>query len=294
MPDQRHPQPHQGNDYPPVATKQHSLVKQGYVQVGNPVTLNSINPYEKEVLDKFQHCVWEAEEQARQVIESSQATADALEEKARNRALELIEKAHQKAAEIEDAALAKQAQIETDSQEQGFQTGFDAGLASGYETAGQETLDLLNSAKKIQELAYQTQHRILKELKQEALVLMEHVLKQTGYLAWQTAPTQFMANQWESALEALKLTGKVTVVLHPHHLELLQNFHPSIESTLADCTRFQFQTDSQLALNACYLISSEGCFDISFPAQVHSAIGNLAHEAPTPSCFLNIDSNDNS
>ena len=293
MPHQRHPQPHQGNEYP-LVTKQQSLVKQGYVQVGNPVALNAINPYEKEVLDRFKHCVWEAEEQARQVIEASQIKADALEENARNRALELIEKAHQKAAAIEDVALTKQEQLETEAQERGFQAGFDVGLASGYETAGQETLDLLNSAKKIQELAYQTQHRILKELKQEALVLMAHVLKQTGYSAWQTAPTQFMANQWESALEALKLTGKVTVVLHPHHLELLQNFHPSIESTLADCTRFQFQTDSQLALDACYLISSEGCFDVSFPAQVHSATGNLAHEATTPSCFLNIEFDTNS
>ena len=284
----QHKKPTQLPNQEPTVNRQ-SLVKQGAIQVGAPVLLTTINPYEKEVLSRFQQCVWEAEEKANTLLSTSQANADALEENARNRALELIEKAHQKAAEIEDTALARQEQLETGSQEKGFQAGFDAGLASGYETAGQETLALLNSAKRIQELAYQTQHRILKELKQEALLLMEHVLKQTGYTAWQKAPTAFMANQWESALEALKLTGKVTVVLHPHHLELLQNFHPSIEEALADCHRFQFQTDSQLALDACYLISSEGCFVVSFPAHVHSAINSLAHEAPTPSCFVAVD-----
>jgi flagellar biosynthesis/type III secretory pathway protein FliH len=281
-------QPPQNNAKP--VPSQQNLVKQGFIQIGTPVTLNSINPYEKAVLERFQQCVWEAEEQAKNTIALAQEKADALEETARNRALELIEKAHQKAADIEDTALAKQAQIETDAQEQGFQAGFEAGLASGYETAGEETLDLLNSAKQIQALAYQTQHRILKELKQEALVLMEHVLKQTGYEAWQTAPTKFMANKWDTALEALKLTGKVTVVLHPHHLELLQNFHPSIEACLADCSRFQFQTDSQLPLDACYLISSEGCFDVSFSAQVSSAMNHLAHEGSTPRCFIDTQS----
>jgi flagellar biosynthesis/type III secretory pathway protein FliH len=247
-----------------------------------------MNPYEQEVLARFQQCVFDAEQEAKARLETAQATADTLEENARNRALALIESAHQKAAEIEDAALAKQEQLEQEATERGFEAGFEAGLASGYETAGQETLDLLNSAKKIQELAYQTQYRILKELKQEALLLMEHVLKQTGYAAWQAAPTEFMANQWEQAVEALKLTGKVTVVLHPHHLELLQNFHPSIEATLADCNRFQFETDNQLALDACYLIGSEGCFDVSFSAQAHSVMGSLATDAPTPACLVTV------
>ena len=282
------PQPSKSNTLP--VPSQQNLVKQGFVQIGTPVTLNSINPYEKEVLERFQHCVWEAEEQAKNTIATAQEKAEELEATARNRALELIEKAHQKAADIEDTALAKQTQIETDAQERGFQAGFEAGLASGYETAGEETLYLLNSAKQIQALAYQTQHRILKELKQEALVLMEHVLKQTGYEAWQTAPTKFMANQWDSALEALKLTGKVTVVLHPHHLELLQNFHPSIEACLADCSRFQFQTDNQLPLDACYLMSAEGCFDVSFSAHVGSAMNHLAHEGATPRCFIDTQS----
>jgi flagellar biosynthesis/type III secretory pathway protein FliH len=268
---------------------QQNLVKQGFVQVGSPVALNAINPYEQEVLTRFEQCIWDAETEAKQILSTAQEQAHQLEEKARNRALELIEKAHQKAAEIEDAALAKQADIEAGAQERGFQSGFETGIASGYETAGEETLALLSSAKRIQELAYLTQHRILKELKQEALLLMEHVLKQTGYKAWQEAPTVFMANQWNTAVEALKITGKVTVVLHPHHLELLQNFHPSIEAALADCSRFQFQTDSQLALDACYLIGSEGCFDISFPAQVHSAITSLANEAPTPACLAEIN-----
>jgi flagellar assembly protein FliH len=272
------------NNNPPP--QRQALLKQGAITVGQPIALNTINPYELEVLDRFQQCIWDAQQEAKRILTEAQQQAETLENNARNRALELIEAAHQKAAAIEDAALAKVEELEATTKEQGFQAGFEEGVASGYETAGQETLALLTSAKQITALAYKTQDRVLRELKQEALLLMEHVLKQTGYEAWQQAPTAFMANQWETALTALNITGKVTVVLHPHHLELLQNFHPTIEAALADCSRFQFQTDAQLPLDACYLLSTEGCFDVSFAAQVGSAIQTLATEAPTPECLI--------
>jgi flagellar biosynthesis/type III secretory pathway protein FliH len=231
------------------------------VTLGRPVSLKGIHPHQQVLYQ--QKLADEAEAQARK--QEAQTTAEAIIANAHAEARTLLAKAHERAQAIE---------AETEA-------GFEAGMTAGFEAAADETLELLSSAKLVTEAAYSLQHKLLQQAQPQAVVLMQHILTTLCQWQWQQAPAQWWASLWQQAIDALQLSGQVTVVVHPTHWQLLQGFHEKTQQGLAGLSRFVITTDAQLPTEACFLLSEEGLrFDVSHQQQLALLLEPLRSQFP--------------
>lgn len=209
-----------------------------------------------------------AELSAQQTLAMAQDLSDQLQKDASDKARELVRQAHLQAEQIELKVQAqgneKLAQLETELEEQrelARQSGYEAGV----EQALQDCQALIDSATQIANGAYEQQRKVLQHLSRQAVVLMQAALGKVLGEQWAINMEDMVALAYDQAVESLHLSGRMTLVVHPVHLQRLRDSEvlPLDGDALSGTTRLRLTGDPMLAENELFLTSEEGQYDLT-------------------------------
>lgn len=199
---------------------------------------------------------------AKQRLLEAEENADILMAQARKGAAEVLEKA---ANQVQDMLSRVQAQVDgirENSQEDGFKAGFQEGYEEGLAQASAEAVVMLQSAHTLTNAAWQAQKRTLEAFESQMLAMLAHLGRKILGRELEHSP-EAVIRLLRQATESLYLSGKTKVVVHPEVLQTLREFDTATRDALESAHRFEFIADPSLDPGQIYIISQEGCFDLS-------------------------------
>jgi flagellar assembly protein FliH len=224
----------------------------------------------------------EAQRQA--VLRQAEAEAQQITQKARQEAAQVLQAAKAKAEALVSDASAQEESIRQEAYNQGNQAGYDAGYQDGLEQARSETLNMLESAQRILDTAYQAEQTVLTEFKPNAARLISHLTQKILKQALVDDPT-LLFPMLEAAIDSLHVSGNVRAVVSETLLEHLRTL-PECGDALSRLTRLTLVSDPQLEVDQVFLVSHDGHFDLGLGSQLTQLMTMLKHklpvEAPVP------------
>jgi flagellar biosynthesis/type III secretory pathway protein FliH len=210
-----------------------------------------------------------AELAAQQTLKGAQTLADSIEQDAHARAADIVAAAQEIEMVAQAKAQALLAEVEAqmaDQLESARAEGYEAGHAAGMAQALADCNDQLQTAALIANAAYEQQRRVLQHLSPQAIALMQAALAKVLGQQWAQNAEELVALAYDQAVEALHLSGRMTLVIHPSHLARLKTSNRlplEGDASLAGTTRLRLMGDSLLGPDELFLTSEEGQFDLS-------------------------------
>jgi len=260
-------------DYRHSLTVTYSPLAGEQVALGEPLRLQDGDDFEAQINQSLEMI-------ARQRLEEAEQAAEArvieIENDARTRAKALLDKANTQAKALIATAQQEESAIREAAQEAGFKSGFEEGYLEGMNQAEQETLDVLAQIRLLLQAAFQAEKAVLDDFKPQAASLVSHAIRKI--LAQElSTPSDKIAHLVESAIESLYLTGKVSVLMHPHVLESLALLDGPSAEALSRLKRLNVVGDASLELDQILVIGQEGRFDITPARQAEQIIDVIQH-----------------
>ncbi|HEY9744780.1 MAG TPA: FliH/SctL family protein, partial [Oculatellaceae cyanobacterium] len=248
------------------------------VALGEPLQLQTGQDLREQIENSL-------EEIAKQRLLEAEREARAREQEildaARAQAKEILEKANAQAKELLQTAQMQEQAIRDAAQESGFKSGFEEGYSEATAQVEQETLQLLESARLVVETAYQAEQKVLKDFEKHAVALLRHLARTILRRELSDSPESLL-HMVQSACEALYLSGRVRVVIHPQILHEIRNFSARTAEGLDALHRFEFMADPALELHQVYIIGQDGNFELTPDVQVECLLEPLQEHLTLP------------
>jgi flagellar biosynthesis/type III secretory pathway protein FliH len=158
-------------------------------------------------------------------------------------AIQIIEQAKAQAQEIIESASAQRDSLE----EEGRAKGYEVGYLEGVTQAQADTAEMLQRSQALMQSAFHAESERLAQLTPDIALILQTLVQRLWQHSFQNDPHLALANLVTTAVDALMLTGKMTVVLHPETLRILQQQPNQIQEALAGLSeRIQWQSDPLL------------------------------------------------
>jgi flagellar assembly protein FliH len=241
------------------------------VSVGEPLKLQMGNDLRGQIEDSLEQI---AKERLLDAEQKARAQMDVILEDARDKARDILEKANAQAKALLQTAQEQEQGIRDNAQESGFKAGFEEGYADATAQVEQETVQLLENARLLVETAYQAEKHVLRDFEAHALELVRHLAKKVLRRELADSPDALLA-MVNQACEALYMSGKIRLVLHPQVLHEIRQFSERTAEALAALQRFELTTDPALAPQQIYIIGQDGSFELTPETQVDLLLDSL-------------------
>lgn len=235
------------------------------VHVGESFKINAMPDKQAEEVNRL---ILDAQEQARQILIQAQAQAK-----------ELLAASAQKAQEIEADAEARRDEVLNQAFATGQEEGFQEGFKTGYAQAEQETVRMMEGAQSLLDGAYRSKELVLKSFKKDAGQIIQFICSKILKKAFQTDPS-LMGDMIDEAIQSLRLTGRVRVVVCPEVMERIKQFSETTEDALDSLSRLELIADPSLDLSEIFILSQEGNFSLAPGKQVERLLTPILKKLP--------------
>ena len=254
------------------------------VSIGEPLQIQAAQDLHEQIESSLERI---AKERLVDAENRAQAKAKAILDEAHAKAKlltsEILEKANAQAKAMLQSAQDQESSIRENAHEEGFKAGFQEGYTDATMQMEQETVQLIESTKTLLESAYKAEQRVLQDFEQHAVKLIEHLTFKILHRELSESPETIL-QMVQKAADALYLSGKVRVVIHPQILQEIRQFSAQADAMLESLHRFEWIADPVLDLHQVYIIGQDASFELSPETQVHSLLEPLksALELPRP------------
>jgi len=230
------------------------------VAIGEPIRLEGNTEFRRDVESSLEII---AQERLREV----EAQAKSLLVRAKEESAKILEQANTQAKAVLDQAHSEVGSIRDSAHEEGFKTGYSEGYTDATTQVTDETRQMLEGAQTLVDGAYLAEQRVMKHFESHALELIRHIVRQILGRELSDSPETVM-RMIERAIASLYVSGKVQVVVSAQVIHELRAYATATEQALNTMSRFEFIADPVLERNQIYIISQEGCFDLSPDTQL--------------------------
>jgi flagellar assembly protein FliH len=235
------------------------------VHVGESFRINAMPDKQAEEVNRL---ILDAQEQARQILIQAQAQAK-----------ELLSASAQKAQEIEAEAEASRDSVLNQAFQTGQEEGFQEGFKTGYAQAEQETIRMIEGAQTLLDGAYRSKELVLRSFKKDAGQIIQFICSKILKKAFHSDPG-LMGDMIQEAIQSLRLTGRVRVVVCPEVLERIKQFSETTEEALDSLSRLELIADPSLDLSEIFILSQEGNFSLAPGKQVEKLLTPILKKLP--------------
>lgn len=197
--------------------------------------------------------------------------ADAILAEARQKARRLEEESRQQLARWREQEEAKLARLREQAREQGYQTGWEQGLAEGYRAgaarAEEEWQGRLKEINGLLRHAAQIKEQMIQEAEDDILLLcLAIVRKVLGQLAEQQEETA--RHLIRQAFRENRLQGRVRLVIHPSDLPAVETLLQELSNLLEGERLIELAVDPEVASPGCVIHTEHGTIEATLDAQL--------------------------
>jgi flagellar assembly protein FliH len=206
-----------------------------------------------------------------ELTEPVRRLADSILAEARQKARRLEEESRQQLARWREQEEAVLARLREEAREQGYQTGWEQGLAEGYRAgaarAEEEWQDRLREINELLRHATQIKEQMIQEAEHDVLLLcLAIVRKVLGQLAEQQEET---ARQLiRQAFRENRLQGRVRLVVHPSDLPAVETLRHDLSALLEGERLIEIAVDPEVASPGCVIYTEHGTIEATLDAQL--------------------------
>jgi flagellar biosynthesis/type III secretory pathway protein FliH len=191
----------------------------------------------KEALDRL------VDKVKRERFEAIEQEAMAHREQFAADAAQIIERAHMEAQQIIASARQDQEKLEAEGREAGFQDGYAQGVAE----AQRQTEEMLHRTHALLEAAFRAEAERLAQVTPDIALIIQNLVQRLWEQQFQSDPHLALSNLVRQAIDALMLQGKMSVVLNPDTLTLLQQQPDFVQHAFVTLSeRVDFMPDPML------------------------------------------------
>lgn len=254
-----------------------------HVQVGGAVEVHGakdrLAEFEQTMARAFQEKMAQADREVEAVLQKAakdaMQTAQDIIAEARNRAVKEAQAILQDAESRRDAVLRQ-------AYQEGEHEGYERGYTDAFQKSEAEAVQMLQSASVLLEGAYAARDRVMRGFQKQALELVRYIAGRVVRRELETNLPEGLLNMIAHAIEDLRLTGKIKLVISAEAMQQLQSYGEGTANALERLSRFQLTTDPQLTLTEIFISGEEGCFLIHPETEIRNLTEVLENQLPLP------------
>ena len=187
----------------------------------------------------------------------------------------MIAKARERAEEIIADAQEQANAVTAEATQRGFDEGRESGVQEGYEAAALETMELLQAANTLMDGVKQSEASRLQHCEQDAVNLMEGIVKEVSLHVWEHMPADVLQEAWQRAVKVHTIKKESTLLLHPAHLQMLEALGDDAQRLVEQCPGVQFKTDPHIPMDAVFVLNDDKNLDLTLSSAVRELCSEI-------------------